>query len=350
MAYINLTLVVEILLVIIILYLLYDFFTKGKIVTKIGRKKGLFSICGLVIAVVLVGILFVKPKEQNIYTIRKNIERSDLNEYISNYKLSGYKDSTITFRGIDSFIALESSSKYKYMKQIKDIINQSVLKNYSLNEKDKDSKLIKDEKVIVNLSNHKYVYSNDELSENGKKIYGKDEYTDSDSIDNTNNEYTTNSESDSNDEDTSTEKEIKSFKKGSKITTDESEIKIKNIKFTTDVLPDKIEGFYNHYPADKDKVFLEVDTNVKNVQKQSELVEDLGSISLDYNNGYIYNGFLAPEDSQTGFSYANIKYIDPLETLGVKWLVELPKEVTKNKKPIKITLTINGQEYVCNFR
>lgn len=348
MEYINLTLIIEILLAIIMLYLLYDFFTKGKIVTKVGKKKGLFFICGLVIIVILVGIIFVKPKEMNIYTIRKNIEESDLNEYISNYKLSGYKDSTITIQGIDSFIVLDSSDKYKDMEQVKDIINQSILKNYSLSEKDKDSKLIKNEKVILNLSNHQYVYSNDELSDNGKKIYGKYQYINDSS--NSINNYISNSEDDSNDEDTSTKKEIQSFKKGSKITTDESEIKIKNIEFTTDVLPDKVEGFYNHYQADEDKVFLEIDTDVKNTQKQSELVKDLGSISLDYNNGYTYNGFLAPEDSQIGFSYANIKYIDPLETLGVRWIVGLPREVMKNKNPIKITLTTDGQEYVCNFR
>lgn len=143
---------------------------------------------------------------------------------------------------------------------------------------------------------------------------------------------------------------IKEFKKGSEFEINGLQIKIKNIKFTTDVLPDKTNGAYTHYPADEGKVFLEVDTDIKNTNKQEVLVENIGTIGLDYNNGYKYDGWLIPEDSQLGFSYANIKYIKPLETLGVRWVVDLPKEVKDINKPTKITLSIGNEIYVCNFR
>ena len=146
------------------------------------------------------------------------------------------------------------------------------------------------------------------------------------------------------------EDNIKTFQKGSELKLDDLDIKIKNIKFTEDVLPDNTKGFYTHYPADKGKVFLEIDTDVKNNNKQKILVEKIGGINVDYDNGYKYDGWLIPEDSQTGFSYANIKSIDPLEKLGVRWVVNLPEEVEKSNKPLKITLTIGNEQYICNFR
>ena len=146
------------------------------------------------------------------------------------------------------------------------------------------------------------------------------------------------------------EDNIETFQKGSDLKSDDLDIKIKDIKFTEDVLPDNTKGFYTHYPADKGKVFLEIDTDVKNNNKQKILVEKIGKINVNYNNGYKYDGWLIPEDSQTVFSYANIKSIDPLEKLGVRWVVDLPEEVGKSNKPLKITLTIGNKQYTCNFR
>ncbi|MBM7835728.1 M10 family metallopeptidase C-terminal domain-containing protein [Clostridium sardiniense] len=157
------------------------------------------------------------------------------------------------------------------------------------------------------------------------------------------------SKSEANDESTVKEN-VKNFEKGSKLDVDGLKITVKNIKFTNDILPDKTEGVYNHFPADKDKVYLEIDTDIKNTNKQDQVVEKIGRIELDYDNGYEYKGWLIPEDSQTGFSYANIKSIKPLETMGIRWAVELPKEVEETKKPVKITLTIGDEKYVCKFR
>lgn len=149
---------------------------------------------------------------------------------------------------------------------------------------------------------------------------------------------------------TSVKENIKTFEKGSELESDNLDVKIKYIKFTEDILPDNTKDFYTHYPADKGKVFLEIDTDVKNNNKQKILVEKIGRINVDYNNGYKYDGWLIPEDSQTGFSYASIESIDPLEKLGVRWVVNLPEEVEKSNKPLKITLTIGDEQYICNFR
>ncbi|MEG1309389.1 MAG: hypothetical protein RSD06_00755 [Bacilli bacterium] len=160
----------------------------------------------------------------------------------------------------------------------------------------------------------------------------------------------TNKEDSSKSEVNSVKENIKNFEKSSKLDVDGLKITVKNIKFTSDILPDKVEGLYNHFLADKDKVYLEVDTDIKNTNKQDQVVENIGTIELDYDNGYEYKGWLIPEDSQTSFSYANITSIKPLETMGIRWAVELPKEVAETKKPVKITLTIGNEKYICKFR
>ena len=105
---------------------------------------------------------------------------------------------------------------------------------------------------------------------------------------------------------------------GDKIITDTMEITINSVELTYDVLPDDISGFYTHYPADEGKIYISVDASVFNKAKQNLDCDEIGSIIADYNNGFTYHGFIVVKSSLTGFTYANISSIDPLETKGIK--------------------------------
>ncbi|MGL5479484.1 MAG: hypothetical protein ACRDCB_10640 [Clostridium sp.] len=140
------------------------------------------------------------------------------------------------------------------------------------------------------------------------------------------------------------------FEKGSTIKAKDYEVKIKNIKITKKIEPDKKEGFYNYYTADKGNVYVEVDTDVKNLKKEDVTVADIGSIEVDYDNGYTYNGNLIPEDETLGFNYPNITSIAPLSSKGVRWAVQIPEEASKSDKSLKIKIKIGGEEYICNYR
>ena len=132
---------------------------------------------------------------------------------------------------------------------------------------------------------------------------------------------------------------------GDKIVTDSMEIKINSVELTYDVLPDNTSGFYTHYAADAGKVYIAVDASVTNKAKQNLDCDEIGKIVADYNNGYTYRGFIVVKDSSTGFTYANITSIDPLETKGVKWLIECPEEVEMSSNPLFLEFTINGGKY-----
>ncbi|MBN7773841.1 hypothetical protein [Clostridium aminobutyricum] len=69
------------------------------------------------------------------------------------------------------------------------------------------------------------------------------------------------------------------------------------------------------------------------------------TVEVDYNDGYKYTGFAVPEDSTTGFTYANIVNIAPLSMPGVRFLVECPQEVAESQNPVKVIFTLGNDEY-----
>ncbi len=74
--------------------------------------------------------------------------------------------------------------------------------------------------------------------------------------------------------------------------------------------------------------------------------------TADYNGGYTYTGQAIPEDGNTGFTYANITTIKPLETLGVHFLFQCPQEVEEFQNPFFITLIPYGTKdsYILTIR
>ncbi|ACZ09687.1 Uncharacterised protein [Sebaldella termitidis] len=144
--------------------------------------------------------------------------------------------------------------------------------------------------------------------------------------------------------------EIKTLKIGDTIKNSKAEITIKKIEFSYDVLPDDTSGFYTHYPAESGNVYIHVDTDVKNIQKQQLGADEIMTVTADYNGGYTYSAEPIPEDSQTGFTYANITAIDPLKTLGVRYLLSVPQEVEETQNPLKLIFEIEGEKYEYTMR
>lgn len=132
---------------------------------------------------------------------------------------------------------------------------------------------------------------------------------------------------------------------GDTIKDDRAEITINKIEFSYDVLPDDTSSFYTHYAAESGKVYIHIDTDVKNIQKQDLSCDEIMAVKVDYNNGYEYEGFPVPEDSSTGFTYANIVSIAPLSTQGVRFLVDCPQEVADSQNPVKVIFTLSNTEY-----
>lgn len=137
---------------------------------------------------------------------------------------------------------------------------------------------------------------------------------------------------------------------GDIISTENKEITINNVEFSYDVIPDKTDTIYSHYQADSGHVYIHIDTDIKNLQKQNLPCDEIMDVVADYNNGFTYNAFPVVEDSTTGFTYANIEAIKPLETLGMRFLIDCPQEVEESSNPIFLTFKVDGKNYKYTIR
>ena len=97
-------------------------------------------------------------------------------------------------------------------------------------------------------------------------------------------------------------------------------------------------------------VYIHIDTDVKNIQKQQLGADEVMTVIADYNGGYTYTSQAVPEDSSTGFTYANITAIDPLKTLGIRYLISAPQEVEESENPLKLIFNIDGEKYEYTMR
>jgi hypothetical protein len=139
--------------------------------------------------------------------------------------------------------------------------------------------------------------------------------------------------------------EVKTVSIGETISTESAEILLNNVELTYDVLPDQTDGFYTHYPAESGKVYINVDVDVKNIQKQNLECDNIMKVKANYNGGYEYNAQPIVEDSTTGFTYSNITSITPLETKGMRYLIDCPQEVEESQNSLVLTFELNGEKY-----
>ncbi|MCQ4935034.1 hypothetical protein [Anaerotignum propionicum] len=141
------------------------------------------------------------------------------------------------------------------------------------------------------------------------------------------------------------EPSIQVISAGDVITGTNCEITIKSVNLSYDVLPDDTSGFYTHYPASPGKVLVDVDVDVKNTAKQNLSCDEIMKVTADYNDGYTYTGYAIVDDSTAGFTYANISQVDPLETKGMRYLIDCPEEVEQTTNPLFLIFTLDQKDY-----
>lgn len=165
----NYPLIFKMIFVILILYLIYDFITNGKIRKKLGKK-----VLGIIIAIILIltGVFIIfRPYIYTKYEISKAIKTSPLSEYIKDYKSTGFKGATLIVDAKDSFGDLSNKEKCDDMKGTNSAVSSVIYHNYIYgNENEIFNDFDKDDKVIVNLGDDKYEFQHDILTLNGKEI------------------------------------------------------------------------------------------------------------------------------------------------------------------------------------
>lgn len=136
-----------------------------------------------------------------------------------------------------------------------------------------------------------------------------------------------------------------SIKKGDKITTDDYEMTVKNIKFTSEVdAPDKTYG-YSYYKPDSGNVFIDVVADVKNLMESDITLDDMYTATATYDNDYNYDGFIIEENGST-FNFAgSMAVAAPLTKCRTHYLIECPKEARDSDKDVIVTIAAGGKNY-----
>lgn len=148
-----------------------------------------------------------------------------------------------------------------------------------------------------------------------------------------------------------TEEQVYDLKIGDKVKTENYEFNVEKIETTYQLDPDTKTSYYTYYAADNGYVYVHVDLTVKNLQKKDMVCDEIYSVTVDYNDGYTYDGFNVADDTDGDLTYANITNIAPLEKRGVHALVECPKEVETSQKPLLVNITFfDGTQYRYKLR
>lgn len=130
------------------------------------------------------------------------------------------------------------------------------------------------------------------------------------------------------------------------------EITIKKSGFTQDVKPSNPGSYYTHYQVDNtDNTYFYLILEAKNISNLGLRADKVAKVKMIYDNKYEYNTFSTIEyKNGESFTYTNITDIDPLTSGKLYYLVEVPKAIGEDSKPVKCEITVNENQYIYNVR
>lgn len=131
------------------------------------------------------------------------------------------------------------------------------------------------------------------------------------------------------------------------------EFNVKGTSFSKKVEPTNPIGYYTYLDIkDDSQKYLEITMNVKNLSSSALKQDSLLSVKVKYDNNYEYNCGLVTEDAKGNSieTFPNLYSIEPLKSLKYRFVVEMPKEVENDDKPLQAIITAKGNTYVYNIR
>lgn len=136
------------------------------------------------------------------------------------------------------------------------------------------------------------------------------------------------------------------LKVGAKITTkDVSEISIVSLEFASDLYPRNPTGYYSYYYAKSGKIFLMLTVDVKNKKATSLMIDNVAGVRAVYNGKYNYTSTTVfdDDDGKNLSSDSSIYSIEPLDSLRLYYLFELPQEAKGGQ--VELTISVAGEKY-----
>ena len=139
------------------------------------------------------------------------------------------------------------------------------------------------------------------------------------------------------------------FKKGDVIViVNDFEIKMKNMEFSTKIIPADPGTFFSTFEVDDpDNTYFHAVFEVKNLRNVKETAADIMAVSLLYDNKTAYMCSAAVERNGD-FSLSSDAEVIPLSTETIHYIAEVPKNLTSSNKSIGTQIIIDEHTMTCN--
>ncbi|WP_300257707.1 hypothetical protein [Clostridium sp.] len=166
---------IDCFLLILIIWWIYNLLKGEFLIDKLGAKASFRWLIGVLIITIIV-MLITFPLVKNTYEIKSFIRDSRLSKYISSYKLSGFRNSTVIAKGNKNFEQLDNDLKFEYMDSVRKNIISIVSSNYGIGDGGyiEIHEMISDMKVEVDVGKDKYITKGSDLKLNGEILYKND--------------------------------------------------------------------------------------------------------------------------------------------------------------------------------
>ena len=110
-------------------------------------------------------------------------------------------------------------------------------------------------------------------------------------------------------------------------------------------------SIYMEYEVkDANSTYLCIVLNAKNISKQGIKASEFANVKLIIDKEYEYKTKVAVEDEESGLAPATFIDIEPLRNKNIYYLVEIPKEYIKQKKPLEFKISVDNDTYYYNYQ
>jgi len=130
------------------------------------------------------------------------------------------------------------------------------------------------------------------------------------------------------------------------------EFELVSVDFSKKVLPPNPSAFYSYYEVKENgNTYLDVKFRAKSLLTIGKDADELIGVRVFFDGVYDYTGFsIIEKDGGGNLGSAFIERIDPLMTVVLHELVEVPDEVNTSGKPISVIITAEGRTYEYQMR
>ena len=137
---------------------------------------------------------------------------------------------------------------------------------------------------------------------------------------------------------------------GDTISTDYFDLTISNIEFSYEVYPENTSGHYRYYPANAGRVYIHIDGKYFNKAKRSVSLKELPVAIANYDDGYIYEGFVIVDNDDRFIYSSSSEVCVPLANCHYHCLIECPDTLETSEGSLECFIKLGDTVYRYKIR